>query len=98
MLDNPVGTGPYLPEVVGSASGRVVAAPITFGGLGRFIGDLYIAVWKYIDYGTTLRPFVAARKLTGNRCQTSSVEGEFIEGFGTLEDWNQNEIATARTL
>ena len=98
MLDNPVGTGPYLPEMVevGVKAVLVQNPDHTWWG-SEIYGGPYIDRLEYIDYGTDPSTFVAAAE-ADEIDATYSVEGEFIDVFGTLEDWNQNEIATAATI
>ena len=98
MLDNPVGTGPYLPEMVevGVKAVLVQNPDHTWWG-SEIYGGPYIDRLEYIDYGTDPSAFVAAAE-ADEIDATYSVEGEFIDVFGTLEDWNQNEIATAATI
>jgi len=98
MLDNPVGTGPYRPEMVevGVKAVLVQNPDHTWWG-SEIYGGPYIDRLEYIDYGTDPSAFVAAAE-ADEIDATYSVEGEFIDVFGTLEDWNQNEIATAATI
>ncbi|MGY9037702.1 ABC transporter substrate-binding protein [Sulfitobacter sp. M13] len=98
MLDNPVGTGPYLPEMVEvGVKAVLVQNPDHIWWGSEIYGGPYIDRLEYIDYGTDPSAFVAAAE-ADEIDATYSVEGEFIEVFGTLEDWNQNEIATAATI
>ncbi|MEH6673827.1 MAG: ABC transporter substrate-binding protein [Sulfitobacter sp.] len=98
MLHNPVGTGPYLPEMVEvGVKAVLVQNPDHIWWGSEIYGGPYIDRLEYIDYGTDPSAFVAAAE-ADEIDATYSVEGEFIEVFGTLEDWNQNEIATAATI
>ena len=96
MLDNPVGTGPYLPESleVGVKAVLVRNENHTWwnAGNGAFMDRV-----EYIDYGTDPSAFVAAAE-ADEIDMTYSIEGEFIDIFGTLDGWVQNEIATAATI
>ena len=96
MLDNPVGTGPYLPESmeVGVKAALVRNAGHSWWneGNGAFMDRV-----EYIDYGTDPSAFVAAAEAE-EIDMTYSIEGEFIDIFDTLDGWNRNEIATAATI
>ncbi|MGJ8615403.1 MAG: ABC transporter substrate-binding protein [Sulfitobacter sp.] len=98
MLDNPVGTGPYLPESleVGVKGVLVKNADHTWWGTDVY-GGPYIDRLEYIDYGTDPSAWIAAaeaEEVDG----FYSMEGEYIDIMGTLDGWNENEIATAATI
>ena len=96
MLDNPIGTGPYLPESleVGVKAVLVRNTGHTWWNEGN---GAYMDRVEYIDYGTDPSAFVAAAEAE-EIDMTYSIEGEFIDIFGTLDGWVQNEIATASTI
>ena len=98
MLDNPVGTGPYLPELleVGVKGVLVKNADHTWWGTEIF-GGPYIDRLEYIDYGTDPSAFIAAAEAEEIDA-LYSIEGEFIDIFGTLDGWVENSIATAATI
>ena len=98
MLDNPVGTGAYLPESVevGIKAVLVKNPDHTWWGTEVY-GGPYIDRLEYIDYGTDPSAFVAAAEAEEIDA-TYSIEGEFIDVFSTLDGWNQNEIATGATI
>ena len=98
MLDNPVGTGAYLPESVevGIKAVLVKNPAHTWWGTEVY-GGPYIDRLEYIDYGTDPSAFVAAAEAEEIDA-TYSIEGEFIDVFSTLDGWNQNEIATGATI
>jgi len=56
-------------------------------------GGPYIDRLEYIDYGTDPSAFVAAAE-ADEIDATYSIEGEFIDVFGTLDGRNENESAT----
>ncbi len=98
MLENPVGTGPYLPESleVGVKAVLVKNPDHTWWGTEVF-GGPYIDRLEYIDYGTDPSAFVAAaeaEEVDG----FYSIEGEYIDIMGTLDGWVEHEIATAATI
>jgi peptide/nickel transport system substrate-binding protein len=98
MLENPVGTGAYLPESVevGIKAVLVKNPDHTWWGTEVY-GGPYIDRLEYIDYGTDPSAFVAAAEAEEIDA-TYSIEGEFIDVFSTLDGWNQNEIATGATI
>ncbi|MBW4709310.1 ABC transporter substrate-binding protein [Roseobacter sp. YSTF-M11] len=98
MLDNPIGTGPYLPESleVGVKSVMVKNPDHTWWGTEVF-GGPYIDRLEYIDYGTDPSAFVAAAEAEEIDA-LYSIEGDFIDIFATLDGWVENSIATAATI
>ena len=98
MLDNPVGTGAYLPESVevGIKAVLVKNPDHTWWGTEVY-GGPYIDRLEYIDYGTDPSAFVAAAEAE-EIAATYSIEGEFIDVFSSLDVWYQNEIATGATI
>ncbi len=96
MLDNPIGTGPYLPESleVGVKAVLVKNTDHTWWneGNGAFVDRV-----EYIDYGTDPSAFVSAAEAE-EIDMTYSIEGEFIDIFDTLDGWVNNEIVTAATI
>ncbi|XDA99134.1 ABC transporter substrate-binding protein [Sulfitobacter sp. LCG007] len=98
MIENPKGTGPYLPEVfeVGVKAVLVKNPDHTWWGTEVY-GGPYIDRLEYIDYGTDPAAYVAAAE-ADEIDATYSVEGEFIEVFETLDGWVENTIATGATL
>ncbi|MFK7879888.1 ABC transporter substrate-binding protein [Roseobacter sp.] len=98
MLDNPIGTGPYLPEMleVGVKSALVKNTEHTWWGTEIF-GGPYIDRLEYIDYGTDPSAFVAAAEAEEIDA-LYTIEGDFIDIFSTLDGWVENSIATAATI
>ena len=98
MLDNPIGTGAYLPESleVGVKAVLVKNADHTWWGTG-VSGGPYIDRLEYIDYGTDPSAWIAAAE--AEEVDTFySMEGEYIDIMGTLDGWVENSIATAATI
>lgn len=98
MLDNPKGTGPYLPESleVGVKSVLVKNPDHTWWGTEVF-GGPYIDRLEYIDYGTDPSAWIAAAEAEEVDA-FYSMEGEYIDVMSTLDGWIENEIATAATI
>ena len=98
MLDNPKGTGPYLPESleVGVKSVLVKNPDHTWWGTEVF-GGPYIDRLEYIDYGTDPSAWIAAVEAEEVDA-FYSMEGEYIDVMSTLDGWNENEIASAATI
>ncbi|MGJ8626075.1 MAG: ABC transporter substrate-binding protein [Sulfitobacter sp.] len=98
MLDNPVGTGAYLPESleVGVKGVLVKNADHTWWGTEVY-GGPYIDRLEYIDYGTDPSAWIAASEADEVDAHYS-IEGEYIDIMETLDGWNENTIATAATI
>ncbi|MFG6530281.1 MULTISPECIES: ABC transporter substrate-binding protein [unclassified Sulfitobacter] len=98
MLENPKGTGPYLPESleVGVKSVLVKNPDHTWWGSEVF-GGPYIDRLEYIDYGTDPSAWIAAAEAEEVDA-FYSMEGEYIDVMSTLDGWVENEIATAATI
>ena len=98
MLENPVGTGPYLPESleVGVKSVLVKNPDHTWWGTEVF-GGPYIDRLEYIDYGTDPSAWIAAAE-ADEVDAFYSMEGEYIDIMSTLDGWVENSIATAATI
>ena len=98
MLENPKGTGPYLPESleVGVKSVLVKNPDHTWWGTEVF-GGPYIDRLEYIDYGTDPSAWIAAAEAEEVDA-FYSMEGEYIDVMSTLDGWVENEIATAATI
>ncbi|AXI40703.1 ABC transporter substrate-binding protein [Sulfitobacter sp. SK011] len=98
MLENPIGTGPYLPELleVGVKGVLVRNSDFRWWGTDVYSGP-YIDRLEYIDYGTDPSATVAAAD-ADEIDATYGIDGEFVDIFGTLDGWNENSIATAATI
>ncbi|MGJ5619943.1 ABC transporter substrate-binding protein [Sulfitobacter sp. MF3-043] len=98
MLDNPIGTGPYLPESleVGVKAVMVKNTDHTWWGTEVY-GGPYIDRLEYIDYGTDPSAWIAAAEAEEVDA-FYSMEGEYIDIMSTLDGWNENTIATAATI
>ncbi|ASM73533.1 MULTISPECIES: ABC transporter substrate-binding protein [Roseobacteraceae] len=96
MIENPVGTGPYLPTelVVGVRAVLERNTDHTWWNEGN---GAYIDKLTYIDYGTDPTSWVAAAE-AGEVDGMYSIESEFIDIMTTLDGWVQNEIVTAATI
>ncbi|UWR22846.1 ABC transporter substrate-binding protein [Sulfitobacter sp. S190] len=98
MVDNPIGTGAYLPESleVGVKAVLVKNEDHTWWGTDVY-GGPYIDRLEYIDYGTDPALWVAAAE--GEEVDAFySMEGEFIDIMSSLDGWVENEIASASTI
>ncbi|RKF16670.1 ABC transporter substrate-binding protein [Roseovarius spongiae] len=96
MMENPVGTGPYLPERVEPRRGAVLVRNDAHdwwnAGNGAWMERI-----EFIDLGTDPASYAAAA-LAGQIDMTHSVEGEFIDVFDAMEGWVQNTVITAATI
>jgi peptide/nickel transport system substrate-binding protein len=98
MMENPIGTGPYLPESleVGVKSVLVKNPDHTWWGTD-VVGGPYIDRLEYIDYGTDPSAWIAAAEAEEVDA-FYSMEGEYIDIMSTLDGWVENTIATAATV
>ncbi|MDW4497286.1 ABC transporter substrate-binding protein [Sulfitobacter sp. D35] len=98
MIENAVGTGPYLPETfdVGVKAVLVRNTDHTWWGTEVY-GGPYIDRLEYIDYGTDPAAYVAAAEAEEIDA-TYSIEGEFIDIFDTLDGFVQNTVASGSTI
>lgn len=96
MLDNPIGTGPYLPESleVGVKSVLVRNPDHTWWNEGN---GAYLDRLEYIDYGTDPAAWVAAAE-ADEVDALYSVDGDYIDIMATLDDWMPHEIVSAATI
>lgn len=98
MLENPIGTGPYLPESLEVEAKAVLVKNTDHTWWGTEVyGGPYIDRLEYIDYGTDPATWIAAaqaEEIDG----VYSMEGEFIDIMNTFEGWVEHEIATAATI
>ena len=90
---NPIGTGPYLPEVneVGVRQTLVRNPNHTWWGVGPYLDRI-----EYIDYGTDPAAVVAAAQ-SGEIDATYRTEGDFVAVFDGV-GWVKTEAVTAGTL
>jgi peptide/nickel transport system substrate-binding protein len=90
---NPIGTGPYLPEVneVGVKQVLVKNANHKWWGEGAWLDRI-----EYIDYGTDPSAVVAAAE-SGEIDVTYRTSADFIPIFDGM-GWNKSEAVTAGTL
>ena len=98
VLSDPIGTGPYLPEVldVGVKGVLVLNTDHTWWGTDVY-GGPYVDRVEFIDYGTDPAAWVAAAE-ADEVDVLYSVDGDFIDIMGTLDGWTQHEIPTASTI
>ncbi|WP_417516029.1 ABC transporter substrate-binding protein [Minwuia sp.] len=95
-LENPLGTGPYIPESleVGVKGVLVRNTDHTWWNEGN---GAWLDRFEFIDYGQEPAAWVAAAE-SDEVDVTYSIEGEFIEIFETLEGWRRDDIVTAATV
>lgn len=96
MLENPVGTGPYLPESleVGVRGVLVKNANHTWWNEGN---GAWMDRIDYIDFGTDPSAWVAAAE-SGEVDMLYSVDGDFIDIMGALDGWTQHETVSGSTV
>ncbi|MEP2530295.1 ABC transporter substrate-binding protein [Shimia sp.] len=95
-LENPIGTGPYLPESmeVGVKAVLVRNEDHTWWNAGN---GAWVDRVEYLDYGTDPASWVAAAEAE-EIDMLYSVDGEFIDIIASLDDWNQNDVVTMATI
>ncbi|GGL77627.1 ABC transporter substrate-binding protein [Wenxinia marina] len=95
--ENPVGTGPYIPEEVeiGVRVTLVKNPDHQWWGTEVF-GGPYLDRIEYIDYGTDPAAVVSAVE-SGEIDITYQSVGDFIEIFNAL-GWTESEVVTASTI
>ena len=93
MLDNPIGTGPYLPESleVGVKGALVRNTEHEWWGEGAYLDRI-----EFLDYGTDPASWLAGAEADEFDLTYESV-GEFIDIFTSL-GWLESEIVTAATI
>ena len=92
-LDNPIGTGPYLPGAfeVGVKAELVKNEDHTWWGEGAYLDRI-----EYLDFGTDQAAIFAAVDSDQVDMVYESI-GEFIDLFDSLE-WTKSEAVTANTV
>jgi peptide/nickel transport system substrate-binding protein len=96
MLDNPVGTGPYLPELleVGVKAILVRNENHTWWNAGN---GAYVDRVEYVDYGTDPSAWVAAAE-SDEIDMLYSVDGDFIDIIASFDGWTQHDVVTMSTI
>ena len=96
MLDNPVGTGPYLPESfeVGVKGVLVRNNDHEWWDAGN---GAYLDRVEFLDYGTDFSAHVAGAEADEfDMCYQAT--GEFIELYETLDGWSRSAVGTNATV
>ncbi len=96
-VDNPIGTGPYLPEVYETGVRAVLARNEGHAWWGTEVyGGPYLDRIEYIDLGSDPAAWVAAAG-SGEIDATYQSTGEFIDVLDSL-GWTKSEAVTSATL
>lgn len=96
MLENPIGTGPYIPETleVGLRGALVLNEGHTWWNAGN---GAWVARVEFFDLGTD--PAVWARAAqAGEIDMTYSVDGEYVDLIGMTEGWVTHEVISMATV
>ncbi len=96
-LDDPLGTGPYVPEAgyeVG-VKGVLIKSDLPWWGT-EIYGGPYLDRIEMIDYGTDPAAFVAAAE-ADEIDMTYDITGEFVAIFDNM-GWTKSEATTASTI
>ncbi|MEM6760392.1 MAG: ABC transporter substrate-binding protein [Pseudomonadota bacterium] len=95
-LENPLGTGPYLPEKLEvGVEGKLVRNPNHTWwneGNGAWMDEVI-----YVDYGQDPAAWLAGAE-AGEYDMNWSVDGEFVDLLGAVDGLNTNTITTASTV
>ncbi|MEL6794083.1 MAG: ABC transporter substrate-binding protein, partial [Pseudomonadota bacterium] len=96
MLNNPIGTGPYLPESldVGVKAVLVRNEGHTWWNEGN---GAWMDRIEIIDYGTDASAWVAAAE-ADEVDMIYTIEGDFIDIMGSFDGWVENEVVTMATI
>ncbi len=96
MLDNPKGTGAYLPESYSpGVSGALVRNENhTWWNAGN---GAWLDRIEYVDFGVDPAAFFNAAE-SEEVDAVHATEGEFVFLFQTLDGWRQNEVVSAGTI
>ena len=96
MLDNPVGTGPYLPDGyspgVEGALARNENHTWWNAGNGAWLDRI-----EYYDFGADPSSFFSAA-ISDEVDAVHATEGDFVELFRTMDGWRENEVVSAGTI
>ncbi len=96
MLDNPVGTGPYLPESFEVGVKGVLVRNENHEWWDADNGA-YLDRIEFLDYGTDFSAHVAGAEADEfDMCYQAT--GEFIELYETLDGWTRSTVGTNATL
>ncbi|KUJ85267.1 diguanylate cyclase [Ruegeria marisrubri] len=96
MLENPVGTGPYLPESyeVGNRAALVRNENHAWWNAGN---GAYMDRVEFIDFGADPSSHFAGAE-ADEFDVTYDTEGDFIAAFDGLDGWTKNSVDTAATV
>ncbi len=96
-IENPLGTGPYIPESlkVGEKGVLVRNPDHTWWNEGN---GAWLDRLEYIDYGTEPAAHFAACESDEVDAMYSIEGAEILELFQTLDGWEQNDVVTAATI
>ncbi len=96
MLENPVGTGPYLPESLEVGTRAVLTRNQTHkwwnDGNGAWMDRV-----EFLDFGTDPINWARAAR-NGDIDMTYSVDGEYADVIGGFPAWKRNDILSMATV
>jgi peptide/nickel transport system substrate-binding protein len=96
MLENPIGTGPYLPSVY-EVGVRAVLERNTAHNWWNEGNGAWLDRIEFVDYGEDPVAWVSAAE--GDEIDMIyAVEGEYVALFGALDGWRVAESATSATI
>jgi peptide/nickel transport system substrate-binding protein len=96
MLDNPIGTGPYLPTAY-EVGVRAVLERNTDHTWWNEGNGAWLDRVEFVDYGEDPVAWVAAAE-ADEIDHIYALEGDFVDLFRGFDDWRVEEAATAATI
>lgn len=96
MLDNPIGTGPYLPTAY-EVGVRAVLEKNTAHTWWNEGNGAWLDRIVYIDYGEDPVSWVSAVE-ADEIDHIYALEGDFVDIFASFPDWRTEEVATSGTV
>jgi len=96
MLDNPIGTGPYLPEFysVGDSAALMRNPDHTWWNAGN---GAYMDRIEFIDFGADPAAFLVAAEADEYDVNFDT-EGDYLASYDSLDGWTKHEVVTAATV
>ncbi len=96
MIDNPIGTGPYLPEFysVGDSAALVRNTDHTWWNAGN---GAWMDRIEYIDFGSDPSAHFAGAE-ADEFDVTYDTEGDFIPAFDALDGWTKHTVTTGAVV
>ncbi|MEC8195957.1 MAG: ABC transporter substrate-binding protein, partial [Pseudomonadota bacterium] len=96
MLENPIGTGPYLPESLIPGEKGVLVRNVNHRwwneGNGAWLDQI-----EFLDFGTDPAAWARAAR-DGDIDMTYSVDGEYADLIGSFDGWTKHDVISMATV